>query len=227
MKKAFNSLGIFDIAIWIFSAFLVLVSYLLSQDGNVLSAITSLVGVSALIFVAKGQLFGQFLIVIFAILYSIVSLAQSYYGEMITYLFMSAPMAVFSIISWYRNPYDESGEVRVRELKKRDVLLLLPITLAVTVTFYFVLSTLNNASIGWSTLSIATSFVAASLTFLRSPYYALAYATNDIVLIALWIIAAIKDPSYFSMVICFVAFLINDIYGYICWRKRQRRQSGE
>ena len=225
MKKALNSLGNFDIALWIFSAFLVILSYLLSENGNILSTITSLVGVSALIFVAKGQLFGQFLIVAFAILYSIVSLAQSYYGEMITYLFMSAPMAVFSIISWYRNPYDESGEVRVRELKKGDILILLPITAAVTVTFYFILGALHNASIGWSTLSIATSFVAASLTFLRSPYYALAYAANDIVLIALWIIAALKNPSYFSMIICFVAFLINDIYGYICWRKMQKRQS--
>ncbi len=206
---------------------MVILSYFLSESGNILSTITSLVGVSALIFVAKGQLFGQFLIVVFAILYSIVSLAQSYYGEMITYLFMSAPMAMFSIISWYKNPYDESGEVRVRELKKRDVLILLPITAAVTVAFYFILSTLHNASIEWSTLSIATSFVAASLTFLRSPYYALAYAANDIVLIALWIIAALKDPSYFSMIICFAAFLINDIYGYICWRKMQRRQSEE
>jgi hypothetical protein len=47
---------------------------------------------------------------------------------------------------------------------------------------------------------------------------------NDIVLIVLWILAAIKDISYLSVMICFVLFLVNDIYGYISWRKMERRQ---
>ena len=62
------------------------------------------------------------------------------------------------------------------------------------------------------------------MTFRRSPYFALAYAANDIVLIVLWIFASMADISYLSVMICFVLFLVNDIYGYISWRKMEQRQ---
>jgi len=62
------------------------------------------------------------------------------------------------------------------------------------------------------------------LTFRRSPYFALAYAANDIVLIVLWVLASLSDLKYISVVVCFGAFLVNDIYGYISWQKMKTRQ---
>ena len=76
-----------------------------------------------------------------------------------------------------------------------------------------------------STLSVTTSFIAVYLTFRRSPYFALAYAANDIVLIVLWILASVQNISYLFVMICFVLFLVNDIYGYISWRKMKIRQT--
>ena len=63
--------------------------------------------------------------------------------------------------------------------------------------------------------------VAASLTMLRSSYYAVGYAANDIVLIVLWIMATMKDPSYFSVTIIFTIFFFFDLYGFVSWRKRE------
>jgi hypothetical protein len=53
----------------------------------------------------------------------------------------------------------------------------------------------------------------------------LAYAANDIVLIVLWILASFENISYLSVTICFALFLVNDIYGYISWRKMEQRQT--
>ncbi len=78
-----------------------------------------------------------------------------------------------------------------------------------------------------STLSVATSFIAVYLTARRSPYFALAYASNDVILIILWTLAAITDVSYLSVLVCFIMFLVNDIYGFINWRRMQRRQAGD
>ena len=69
-----------------------------------------------------------------------------------------------------------------------------------------------------------TSFLAVYLTFRRSPYFALAYAMNDVVLIVLWILASITDISYLSVVICFVVFFVNDMYGFISWKRMEKRQ---
>lgn len=166
--------------------------------------------------------------IIFSLLYGIISFSFDYYGEMVTYLGMTMPMAVFALISWLKNPYKANrAEVKVNSITKKEVWFMLFVTVAVTVLFYFILLYFDTKNIVPSTISVTTSFVAAYLTFRRSPLFALAYASNDIVLIVLWIMASIYDVRYISVVVCFIAFFINDIYGYISWRKMKIRQSRE
>jgi nicotinamide mononucleotide transporter PnuC len=186
--------------------------------------IASLVGVTALIFLAKGYVIGQVLVVVFATLYAVISYVFAYYGELLTYLCMTAPIAVAAIISWMRHPYKDTKEVEVRDLKPRQVVLLLCLTLLVTFGFYWVLKYLGTANLLVSTLSVATSFFAAGLTVLRSPYYALAYGVNDLVLIVLWVLATVENVSYLPMVCCFVMFFVNDLYGFYNWKRMRSKQ---
>ena len=98
------------------------------------------------------------------------------------------------------------------------------LTALVTGGFYFVLDYFGTANIIPSTLSVATSFIAVYLTFRRSSYFALAYAANDVVLIILWVLAAVEDIRYLSVIICFVMFLVNDLYGFVNWKRMEKRQ---
>ncbi len=191
---------------------------------DLVSVIASLIGVTALIFVAKGYVIGQILTVVFAVFYGIISYGQQYYGEMITYLGMSSPMAIAAAVAWLKNPYHDTKEVAVRAMTKMTVVWLVLSTIVVTAVFYYILAALGNASLIFSTLSVTTSFLASALTYLRSPYYALAYAANDVVLIVLWIIAAVGELSYLSMVLCFIMFLANDLYGFFNWRRMEKMQ---
>ncbi len=225
MKKILNYFSKTEIALWSISAVLILVSFFIFDKENYLTLTASLIGVTSLIFNAKGNPFGQVLMVIFSVFYGIISYSFAYYGEMITYLGMTAPMAVFALISWLRNPFNGNrAEVKVNRIKAKEVWFMLVLTAAVTAVFYFILKAFNTANLLPSTLSVTTSFLAVYLTFRRSPYYAIAYAANDVVLIVLWILAAIKDISYVSVIICFVVFLINDLYGFISWKRMSARQ---
>ena len=143
--------------LWGISAAVIVASFCLFDRESYLTLAASLIGVTSLIFAAKGNPISQVLMVVFSILYGIISYTFAYYGEMITYLGMTMPMAVY-------------------------------------------------------------------LTFRRSPYYALAYAANDAVLIVLWIMAAVYEVRYISVAVCFIAFLVNDLYGFISWRRMARRQ---
>lgn len=164
--------------------------------------------------------------IVFSILYGIISCSCSYYGEMITYLGMTAPMALFSLVAWLKNPYKgNKAEVTVNKIRAKEYVLLALLTLAVTVLFYFILNALETANIIPSTISVTTSFIAVYLTFRRSPYFAIGYAANDIVLIVLWVMAMFRNVSYLSVVVCFIAFLVNDIYGFINWNKMYKRQN--
>ena len=223
----FRSLTKFEWCLWLSSVAVVTVSFFLSPDKNVLNLIDSLIGVTALIFISKGYVIGQVLLIIFGVLYGVISFEYRYYGEIITYLGMTAPIAGLAVISWLRHPYKDSKEVEVnRHLKLSTWLTLLFLTASVTVGLYFILKALGNSNLLFSTISVTTSFLAASLTFLRSPYYGLGYAANDAVLITLWVLAALEDPGYVPMIFCFVMFFINDLYGFFNWRRMSKRQQG-
>ena len=157
---------------------------------------------------------------------NILSYSFSYYGEMITYLGMTMPMAVFALISWLKNPFNGNrAEVKVNSITTKETIFMWLITVLITAIFYFILKYFNTANLVPSTLSVTTSFLAVYLTFRRSPYFAVAYATNDIILIILWISASFYDIRYISVVVCFIAFLFNDIYGFISWKKMKIRQN--
>ena len=215
-----------ELILWWASAGLIVISFCLFDRENYLTLCASLIGVTSLIFNAKGNPFGQLLMVIFSLLYGIISYSFAYYGEMITYLGMTMPMAVFALVSWLKNPYNgNKAEVKASFLSHAEILLMLIAAVVVTGVFYFILRYFHTANIIPSTLSVTTSFLAVYLTFRRSPYFALAYASNDIILIILWVMASISDIRYISVVVCFIAFLVNDIYGYVCWRKMRIRQN--
>lgn len=227
MKKFFKELNMTERLIWLGSMCAVVISFLLSGSGDVLTLTASLIGATALIFVSKGMVIGQLLTVVFAVFYGIISFYFHYYGEMITYLGMTAPIALLAVFSWLRHPYKQSVEVEVSRVSRMQVIVMALLAAAVTVIFYFILKALGNANILFSTVSVTTSFIASYLTFLRSEYYGLGYAANDIILIILWTLAAIDDISYLPMIVCFVVFLINDIYGFINWRRIKIRQRQE
>ena len=215
-----------EILLWVSSVLMILVSFCLFDRESYMTLCASLIGVTSLIFNAKGNPFGQLLMVIFSLLYGVISYSFAYYGEMITYLGMTMPMAIFALIAWLRNPYNGNrAEVKVNRISRKETIGMWIGTVLITILFYFILEYFNTANIVPSTLSVTTSFLAVYLTFRRNPYFALAYAANDVVLIVLWILASIDDIRYISVVVCFVAFLVNDIYGFLNWRKMERRQS--
>lgn len=223
-KKAYFSKN--EKFLWGISVFCILVSFLLFDRNHYQTLAASMIGVTSLILNAKGNPIGQLLMVIFSLLYGLISFSFAYYGEMLTYLGMTLPMSVFALVSWLRHPYHGNrSEVKVNRIGKREAILMWIPAVLVTVAFYFILDALHTSYLLPSTISVTTSFAAVYLSFRRSPYFALAYACNDLVLIVLWVLASIADIRYLSVVVCFGAFLVNDLYGFLNWRKMEHRQA--
>ncbi len=209
--------------IWLMSLILIIVSSYLGGESDVLTVIASLLGATALIFVGKGDVLGQLLTILFAVVYAVISYQFHYYGEMITYVGMTAPSAFWAMITWLKNPYTER-EVKVGEMTGKKWAVLGFGAVLVTILMSLVLNWLNTANLTVSIVSVTTSFLASMLTVLRSPYYAVAYALNDVILIILWVLATLVHIEYFPMIVCFIIFLVNDLYGFYNWRKMKARQ---
>ena len=225
MKKLIAYFTIFERILWITSVLTIFIVFYMFQNNEHLYLIASLIGVTALIFLAKGNPIGQFLIIVFSIFYGFISFSYQYYGEMITYLGMTAPIALVALISWLKHPFSgQLKEVEINTLSRRSHLKIILSGLLVTLCFYFILNFLSTPNIILSSFSVFTSYVASLLTLKRSKFYALAYATNDLVLISLWLLASIHQITYISLVICFLAFFVNDLYGFVSWTKLHNKQ---
>ncbi len=226
IKRDLNYFSKTEITLWFSSVALIITSFFIFKSESYLTLFASIIGTTSLIFSAKGNPFGQLLMVVFSIFYGIISYSFSYYGEMITYLGMTMPISIFAFISWLRNPFEKNkAEVKVNSLNIKEIAFMWLSTLITTVCFYFILKYFNTSNLTPSTISVTTSFLAVYLSYKRSPYFAIAYACNDLILIFLWVLASIENTKYISVVVCFISFLVNDIYGYINWMRIKKRQS--
>ena len=222
MHNPFKNLTKKEWILWITSLLIVFVSNLFAADFDLLTLVAALVGVTSLVFAAKGNVWAQILMILFSILYGIISYRFHYWGDMITYLGMTLPMAFWSTITWLRPPSGSNGaEVEIQILHRTQALWLTISCAVVTFVFYLILKALDTPNIVFSTISIVTSFLAAALTMLRSSYYALGYAANDIVLIVLWTLASLENPAYIPVVVNFAIFFFNDMHGFLSWKRRE------
>ena len=227
-KKSLSYFTKGELTLWGGSAALVLGAFFWFDRENPLILAASLLGITSLLFSAKGNPFGQVLMVVFSLLYGYISWGFVYYGEMLTYVGMTAPMSLYALVSWLKKPYGgRRSQVKIRRLACREALVMALLALLVTMVFYFILAWFSTRNLLPSTLSVATSFLAVYLTARRSPYFALCYAANDLVLILLWSLAALENKAYLSTAACFAVFLLNDSYTFVNWRRMQARQEQE
>ena len=225
MKDFIKNFTLTEKILWLMSAICITAAFMIFDRGNFLTLIASLFGVTAILLNAKGNPLGQMLMTFFSVMYGVISYKFAYYGEMITYLGMTGPMAVLALVSWLRHPFENNkSEVEVNHIKKGELGFMWFLAAAVTVLFYFILRHFNTANLVFSTASVTTSFVAVYLTFRRSELFSLGYAANDVILIILWSLASLQSREYICMVICFIAFLANDAYAYFSWLNIKKRQ---
>lgn len=226
MKNFIKSVSITEWLIWSVSVASTVICFFAFENTQYLYLVGSLIGATALILVSKGNPIGQLLTIVFSVFYGIISYSFNYYGKMITYLGMSAPIALWALISWLKNPYNgNKSEVKVNSLSPKEWCLFLIAAVVITVSFYFVLQALNTANLIISTVSVLTSFIAAYLTARRSRFYAIGYGLNDIILIIMWSMASYANLSYLPMVVCFVAFFVTDSYGFFNWSRMNKKQN--
>lgn len=228
IKRLLKSITLFEYCLWGCSVLAVTLSFALCGNKSYVNLAGAVIGVTSLIFIAKGNVLGNVLSLAFAVAYGVISYYTAYYGEMITYLTMNAPFSLIAIFTWLKNPYGgKKTQVKINSLRAREYILALLLSAAVATAFYFILRALNTANLIWSTVSVFTSFYAVYMSVRRSPFYAVAYCFNDIVLIVLWSLVSVGDSQYVCMVLCFATFLFNDIYGFVNWCRMRRAQNKE
>ena len=227
MRKLFKDWSVFEIILLTTSPLIVLLVGIIFKS-NVLTIITSIVGIICALLLAKGLALGQFFGIAIVILYSIVSYKNGFYGEMLIYLIIMLPMYIWGIIEWLKHKNGETKSVEVNSIKWKEWLIVALCSIVAFIGFYFLLKALNTNELIVSTLSVVDNIFAVYLLARRSKYGFVSYIVNDLILIVLWGIPIIQgNLLLLAMLINPIVNLINDTYGVINWTKMQRKQKTE
>lgn len=192
---------------------------------NVLTTVASIFGVLTALFIVKGKTIGQAFGVASAILYSILSFRNKFYGEVIIYLSLILPLNVMGVISWIKHQSKSTNTVEVNKVSKKEWILLSITSVFVFIGLYFLLKYFNTEELIVSTISVISSLYAIYLQVRRSRYSFYFYIANDIVLFVLWGIPVIKGSLLLlPMLVNPVINFINDSYGVYNWKKLEEKQ---
>ncbi len=225
MKKFFKNWTLFESLLLVFSIVAVLTVGICFKS-DVLTIVTSIVGIICALLLAKGLVLGQFFGLAIVVLYSIVSYLNGFYGEMIIYIAIMFPMYIWGIVEWIRNRNNDTTKtVEVNEIRWKEWVCLSVCAAGAFVGFYFMLKALNTSQLIVSTLSVVDNIFAVYLLARRSKYGFVSYIVNDLILIVLWGASVVcGNWAMLAMALNPVVNLVNDIYGVVNWSRMQKQQ---
>ncbi|MBR1984422.1 MAG: nicotinamide mononucleotide transporter, partial [Clostridia bacterium] len=118
MGKLFEDWKIKEFVFLGISLIAIIFCFVFSPDKSVLSLITSIFGVTVVFLIAKGFAFAPIIEIVYDLLYCAVSIILGYYGEAIICVFIMIPIAIFSIISWFKNK--NGTTVKINQVSKKE-----------------------------------------------------------------------------------------------------------
>lgn len=174
---------------------------------------------------AKGKYSCYIIGIISTFFYAFVSYNNSYYGEVIIAMCCTLPLMIVGLINWIKNQ-DNTNTVIVKEITKKELIIVLLSQAIMFVGYYYLLKTFNTNNLLVSTFSIVASVIATYLTARRSENGFVGFIINDIILITLWCIPVINgNLNTIPVLLCPILLLINDIYGVYNWKKIKQKQA--
>ncbi|MCR5146112.1 MAG: nicotinamide riboside transporter PnuC [Clostridia bacterium] len=192
---------------------------------DILTTLCAIVGVVTVLLLAKGKNLGQIFGVLIAILYSIVSFKNRYYGEVMIYLIIMLPMHIIGIFSWFRHKNEKTDSVEVNKISKKEWIIVALLFSGIFVGIYYLLKAFNTNELIVSTISVLASLFACYLQIRRSRFSFGFYMINDIILMVLWGIPVVKGSIVLLPILLDPTInFINDSYGFYNWRKMEKEQ---
>ena len=219
MKKLFKDWKPFEIGLLASGVLSICASAIIFKS-EILTLVTSLVGIFCAILQAKGKVLSQFVGIAEVILYSILSYQNHYYGEIIIYAVIVFPMYLYGVFSWVTHKNEETDTVEPNQISKKEWLILTVVNAVGFVSLYYLLKYFNTSQLIISSLSMITSLMATYLIVRRNKYSFLFYVANDVILILLWGMPVIQgNLLLLPMLIDPVILFINDSYGLKNWNE--------
>lgn len=139
--------------------------------------------------------------------------------------FYYIPMNFIGFYLWSRHKDEKSGEVEGKALTPKQIVILLAATAVIVIIYWKILTHLGGQLALIDAMSTVFSVIALIMQVARYAEQWLLWIIVNIVSVIMWILLIGKDSSAVTMVVMWIAYLFNSIYGYYNWKKLAAKNS--
>ena len=202
----------FDYIFMLLGIIIQVVCFIFTGDA-VLSFICGLSGVINVVLCSQKKLSFYFFAYIQMFTYIIIIFQQHLYGELAENIFYVITTTI-ALFLWIKNYNKEEKEVIARKLSKQAWILCCRIFIISTVLLYIILLKTNDPRPFLDAISTVPAFIAQILLMLRYREQWIMWFIVDVATLILWI-----SIGNIFMIMQYIFWIINCIYGYINWSK--------
>lgn len=192
--------------------FLQLIAWYITKD-SLISLISGVTGIISVILCSQRKISFYFFGFIQLGTYMYLAWQQSFYGELIENIFYIITMLI-GIVVWLKNYNTEEQIVESKRLSDRLFYIICSIMVFICVLFgYYMKYFTDNTQPFMDSFSTVPAFIAQTLLMLRYREQWIFWIIIDVVSIFMWMFA-----DNWIMVIQFIFWTMNCIYGYRKWK---------
>ena len=174
---------------------------------------------------AKGKVSTYFFATINVAIYAYLTFNNHLYGEFMLNAFYYIPMNFIGFYLWSRHKDEKNGEVEGNALTPKQIVILLAATAVIVIIYWQILTHLGGQLALIDAMSTVFSVIALIMQVARYAEQWLLWIIVNIVSVIMWILLIGKDSSAVTMVVMWIAYLFNSIYGYYNWKKLAAKNS--
>jgi nicotinamide mononucleotide transporter len=214
--------------IWL-SFFTVINIYLFfAWDDTLVGLISSLSGMLCVVLVAKGKIGNYYFGIIQTILYAYISYTYSLYGEAMLNAIFYLPLQFIGIYLWKKNKAQKSAvgeEVAVKKLTKKGWIVVITISVIASLLYAELLFFIGSQQVRIDSVAVVLSIVAQLLMLFRYAEQWVMWIVVNVLSVLLWVITlTTTGGNDYTVLVMWLAFLVNSIYGYVNWLRMSKGQ---
>ncbi len=223
IKKYFSDWDLYE-KVWLLLFSIIIIGLSIYWKDSFIGIVASLTGIWCVVLVAKGKIANYYFGIVTVTAYAYVAFSQHYYGEVMLNMLYFFPMQFVGIYLWRKKRVSKKkDDVKVVYMTNKQRLLWFIVIVVVTILYGFVLKHLGGNLPFIDSSSTVMSVIAMILMVFVFVEQWVLWILVDIVSIIMWCTVMINGGNDIAVLVMWVAFLVNAIYGLYNWIKIEKQ----
>jgi len=223
LSNYFKDWNLFE-KIWLGLSTLIILALSYHWHDTWYGVIASLTGIWCVVLVAKGRISNYYVGIVNVLFYAYVALQWRYYGEVMLNIGYFLPMQFVGLYIWNKNKdKKKTDSVVVKTLTNKSRIIWVIFSVVGVLIYGFILKAMGGKLPFADSTSTILSVIAMVLMAYRFLEQWVLWIVVDVVTVIMWFAVIADGGNDIAILVMWMAFLVNAVYGLINWIKMYRR----